>query len=476
MNKGFLCILILVLPLLMMAQTEDNSKGIKWTTGLSWKQIKQKAKAERKYIFIDAYTTWCGPCKMMDKYVYPNDTVGNYFNEHFIAVKAQMDVTDKDEQGIKDWYGDARRIESEYAVTAYPSLIFLSPESMILYKIEGFRPVQKFVDTAKLVLTNGTVYNDPYREYKALVSEYRQGIKHYDRMPYMIGIAKKLDDSLARELFKDHLNYAFALGKTERYTKENIGVWSSAFLLKLDSKALKFFLEDGKIIDNVMSQKGYASDVVDKTIQSRIVDSFFRKQGGESTIIFSGKKIPNSKIMFMRLPIRTDGKIEPDYVEADWKELGKMIRKDFNGNYAERNVLKAKIRWYLQHQNKVRAAEVYFNQLDKYPPARLDLEYSTINDIAWLTFLYADDKKLLRKALEWMEKLIPFRLADEAVLDTYASLLYKLKRTDEAIRWEEKALRVTNPVDERQTKTYVNIIEKMKKGEPIYIEEGAIWK
>jgi thiol:disulfide interchange protein len=126
--KKQLCLLILCLPFLTMAQTPDENKaegGIKWTTGLSWEQIKQKAKAENKYIFIDAYTTWCGPCKMMDKYVYPNDTVSSFFNEHFVAVKAQMDVTEKDDQGIRDWYTDSKKIERDYTVTAYPSLIFL---------------------------------------------------------------------------------------------------------------------------------------------------------------------------------------------------------------------------------------------------------------------------------------------------------------------------------------------------------------
>ena len=62
----------------MLSMTEEG-KGIKGITGLFWEQIKQKAKQENKYIFIDAYTTWCGPCKMMDEYVYANDSESNFF-------------------------------------------------------------------------------------------------------------------------------------------------------------------------------------------------------------------------------------------------------------------------------------------------------------------------------------------------------------------------------------------------------------
>lgn len=489
MKKGILSFMVWSLPLLLLAQSNtttqsvrtkdgtgiEEGKGIKWTTGLSWEQIKQKAKAENKYIFIDAYTTWCAPCKMMDKYVYPNDTVGDFFNKHFIAVKTQIDKTDKDEQAIKDWYNDSKRIEGEYDITAYPSLIFLSPESTPLYKIEGFRPVQKFVDTAKLVLTNGTVYNDPFKEYRSLVSKYKQGVKHYDRMPYMIQSAFKLNDiDLAREMFIDHLNYASGLNETDRYTKENIELWSS-YVLKLDSKALQFFLKDSNKIDKVMGQKGFSARAVDKTIRGRIVDSFFRMQKGE-TMTATGTKISNSEIMFMRLPERADGKIEPDPVEADWNTLKKMIGEHFSNNYITRNVFLAKLRWYEKHQNKASESKTYFSHLDKYPPEDLFRESDFMNEIAWQTFLYSNDKKLLKKALEWMKRVIGLRANDAGKIDTYAMLLYKLGQTKEAIRWEEKAVSIqTKLAGEDKPNSFKKVVEKMKKGEPTYLDEGAIW-
>src|SRR5438105_903166 len=58
-------LLIMFVPILIYAQ--KGYKGIKFTEGISWEQVKAKAKAESKYIFIDAYATWCGPCMKMDK-------------------------------------------------------------------------------------------------------------------------------------------------------------------------------------------------------------------------------------------------------------------------------------------------------------------------------------------------------------------------------------------------------------------------
>lgn len=37
--------------------------------------IKEKAKKENKYIFMDCYATWCGACKMMEQEVYSKSTL-----------------------------------------------------------------------------------------------------------------------------------------------------------------------------------------------------------------------------------------------------------------------------------------------------------------------------------------------------------------------------------------------------------------
>ena len=42
---------------------ESENSGIQWAKGLAWQQIRQKAKKENKYIFVDCYATWCGPCR-----------------------------------------------------------------------------------------------------------------------------------------------------------------------------------------------------------------------------------------------------------------------------------------------------------------------------------------------------------------------------------------------------------------------------
>ena len=77
-------LLLLQLLLICFLNQAQQSNGIKFEKkNLTWKDVKQKAKNEKKYIFIDAYTTWCGPCRYMSKNIFPQKEVGDFFNENF---------------------------------------------------------------------------------------------------------------------------------------------------------------------------------------------------------------------------------------------------------------------------------------------------------------------------------------------------------------------------------------------------------
>ncbi len=79
-----------------------NSQGIVFDERSSWQNILQQAKASNKYIFIDCYTTWCGPCKEMDNEVYTDGSVGDFMNKKFISVKLQMDTAAGDNESTKE--------------------------------------------------------------------------------------------------------------------------------------------------------------------------------------------------------------------------------------------------------------------------------------------------------------------------------------------------------------------------------------
>ena len=54
---------------------------------MSMNQALEAQKKEPKKIFMDAYTVWCGPCKMLDKNTFSNSDVIEYVNENYYPVK-----------------------------------------------------------------------------------------------------------------------------------------------------------------------------------------------------------------------------------------------------------------------------------------------------------------------------------------------------------------------------------------------------
>lgn len=102
----------------------------------SFEDLLAQARAEDKVIFIDAYTTWCGPCKMMAKNVFPAPSVGTVYNERFINAKFDMEK------------GEGPGLAQRYSVMAYPTYLFIDGNGEMVHKGLGYIPVQQFLELA----------------------------------------------------------------------------------------------------------------------------------------------------------------------------------------------------------------------------------------------------------------------------------------------------------------------------------------
>lgn len=116
---------LFVLPVWAFAQ------DVNFFTG-TWDEARAKAKAEGKMILVDAYTYWCGPCKVMDKTMFHgNQEVADYINKHFVAYKVECEH----DAGVA--------FARKYRVNVYPTLLFFNTNGELLEKHLGFNSDQQ---------------------------------------------------------------------------------------------------------------------------------------------------------------------------------------------------------------------------------------------------------------------------------------------------------------------------------------------
>lgn len=93
-----------------------------------------------KPVFIETYADWCGPCKMMEREVFPDSSVGAFFNENFVNVKVDVDTR------------EGNRFARQYGVQFIPRLMFMHPDGTVIHQKEGFFSPRLFLRMGKRAL------------------------------------------------------------------------------------------------------------------------------------------------------------------------------------------------------------------------------------------------------------------------------------------------------------------------------------
>lgn len=129
------------------------------STELKWYDFEEgmeKAKKEKKSLLIDAYTDWCGWCKVMDKETYKDAKVIAKLNESFVAVKfnPELDKKYNVDGGVKNGEGLLMWL-AQGNPGGFPTsyFIFTPWKSMERGMQPGYLPPSDFVKLLNFVLT-----------------------------------------------------------------------------------------------------------------------------------------------------------------------------------------------------------------------------------------------------------------------------------------------------------------------------------
>ena len=402
--------LCMALTLALFANSQQET-GIRFDHEHNWSQILAQAKKENKLIFVDAFTTWCGPCRFMSKNIFPLKEVGDFYNEHFIMLKAQLDTSTSDNDYVKAHYAEFASIGTTYKVRAYPTYLIINGDGELVHKFLGSMPAPEFLAKGKDAL-------NPDKQLYAQLAKFNKG----DRDPqFLLNFTRTAEAAYEPGLQAKAFD-AWTSTQTDLLSEKNIPILFE-FTNSSNDKGFLLLQNNAAKVDATVGQG--------KTAQKM-------------------KSIAIAEIIYPA--ISRQGNNAPDF-DAIHASLAKQYpaQADELTEYAKVVYAQQTKNWPAFQTNVVAYMAKYCNSCS---PGEL-------NEYAWTVFENCKDKDCLEKALTWSQ--MSFAKSQEpGMMDTYANILYKLGRSNEAIKVEEKALALA---DESDKKGYQDVIDKMKKGE-----------
>lgn len=90
-----------------------------------------------KPVFLSFYAPWIESCTRMDKMVFTQDVLANYFNQHFINYKVNAGGSPPGPQ-LTDMYG----------VTVFPTVMFVDGKGKVMLRHEGPATASQLLEMA----------------------------------------------------------------------------------------------------------------------------------------------------------------------------------------------------------------------------------------------------------------------------------------------------------------------------------------
>lgn len=329
--------------LLFSAITAFAQEAIKFEE-LPFKDLIAKAKKEKKIVFLDAYASWCGPCKMMERNVFTQKSVGNYFNANFVNARFDMEK------------GEGRDIAVKYGVRSYPTYLFLNGDGELVSQNFGYMEESMFLTMAQDV-------NSPNNKKGSLKERFAKGEKDPDFLINIMKLNSSSDFNFAKQASERYFENKKA---TEEFSKDDVGLLLF-FLKSTEDKNYKVFTDRKAEIIKFLPEETYKE--FDNQIKlGKIVEQSIDQQN---------KKINDDYFMKNAEPLvgKHDAEVKLNQMKLGYYEQ--------NSNFPEYE----------------KAALAYYRNSEAFEPNEL-------LKAAWVFAEHVKTPSSLKKAAEWAEKSV----------------------------------------------------------------------
>lgn len=395
-KKKSLIISILICVLLLSSFMRNESIAqIKFESAI-WAAIKAKAKSENKLIFIDAYTSWCGPCKWLAKNVFTNDTVAEYYNATYINASFDMEK------------GEGIELAKQFKVRVYPSLLFIDANGEIVHRTAGAMDAAGFIQLGKDALL-------PEKQFATLEKKYKTG--HFDAQ----FIQNYLDvlSSSGLETDEPLATYLNTKKEEDLIRPEN---WHIMYLYLNDyhSKQFTYLIKNTDAFVKI-----YTADSVNNKI-------FYVYSDACNSLIYA--KEDKSK---------------------EYLRLKEEIKKT-GFTRVEELLLSTDLGYYQKKGDYVNFAKTAVPFIDKYKSN----DEGMLNNIAYEFYTNVKDKAMLAKAEQWAKKCYELNPQPEYSMDTYACALSVNGKKSEAVKLEKQAIELIKSDPQKYSQDAIPNMEK----------------
>lgn len=333
-----------------------------------------RAKKEGKLVFMDCYTSWCGPCKMLAREVFVNDTVGTFFNRHFANVKMDMER------------GEGPRLARRYQVGSYPTLLFISPDNKeVVYRVTGARRGARWlVDAARKAL-------DPSSNLVGLATAYAHDKQDTAAVArYLAALSAASLTARADSVLDDYLAGITEANKHARAT------WTMLERYVRDpySSRFSFMLSNASAFSGVVGQERVNKKLAD--IYYYAVLGFIKRKR------VSDEQFARDRFNRLRHLLTSYTGDKADILRAELEMIDCVQRADYQG---------------------------MMNELDKCERQGMLAAADTRFYFVWLNLTYlceSTDKRALKRGLKWADNIHPL-MADSQMEAAWQSMVRKLK-------------------------------------------------
>lgn len=453
MKKYILMVFMTVLTCNLFAQGIDFNPG-------TWKEILAKAKQENKLVFIDVYTSWCGPCKKMAAEVFPLKEVGDVFNPNFVNYKIDAEK------------GEGIEIARKYGVKSYPTYLFVNGDGVLVYRSGGYNLPKIFLNEAAIAIKEK---HDP-KPLAKWEDEYTGGKRDKDFLKGYIqkrAAVKAPNGPLLEEVFP----LLSAADLSDRTFMADVFAFDPNMTFVPGGKFYNYVVVNHKAVDQLIGKReGYVLSIIDAgTYQYFRTDIIKNNKEQMLPVMLTAKKQLMNLLKRGETDVAVKGLVMEYYKGT--KNVKKLVpaARDYVNNGLMKLDIAGKIAADKISYQKKREPYVSGKQdstkVENWASLQRIMAHGEMVDVSYkfrstaeAVYALVDDPKVLAQAIEWVklaESYFP-HFSTEAV---YAGLLLKTGKKAEAAEMMRKASRDGFIQGNDKQKLLLANVDKLKAGE-----------